>query len=65
VGEIWELSQRVKLFRTSETVGCRNALIIGRCSGLVPFILYHNVDSHSLCVTSVVDISAFCIIRVK
>lgn len=65
MGKIRELSHKVKLFRTSGTVGCRNAFKIGLCSGQVPLILYNNVDSHSLCVTSVVYISAFCSIRVK
>jgi hypothetical protein len=65
VGEIRETSNKTKLFRKSGTVGCRNAFKIGRSSGLVPFILYHSVDSHSLFVTSVVDVSVFYSIRVK
>ena len=65
MGEIREPSNKVKLFRKSGTVGCRNAFKIGRSSGLVAFILYHSVDSHSLCVTSVVDVSVICSIGVK
>lgn len=65
MGEIRETSNKVKIFRKSGTVGCRNAFKIGRCSGLVPFIVYHNVDSHSLCVTSVVDLSVFCSVGAK
>ena len=53
MGEIWELSNKVKLFRKSGTVRCRNVFKIGWISGLAPFILYHSAESHSLCVTSI------------